>query len=134
MSPSDPLFDLLASLRKGTSDKTIEWQQADSQGDAFIARRPGGTVTLRGTKPTALDLASAPAVAVTMVVKDAQGATVEKYDAVQTNPLLGGIVAAMSGASGTDSALRGLYSEVREQVTKAKSTMRRLSKEFERPG
>lgn len=128
MSPSDPLSELISALRKGTADRSIEWQQADSYGNTFLARRPSGTVTIKG-KQAQLNLVGIN-ISVTLTVKDAEGNTVEKYDAVEPNPVLGGIASAFAFTNTPDSALRSLYAEVREQVTQAESTMRKLSQEF----
>lgn len=69
---------------------------------------------------------------VTLVVKDAAGKTVERYDAVEPSPLafaVGGFGGMMAQAP-PDSNLIGLWWEVREQLTKAESTMRALADEF----
>ncbi|HWX97210.1 MAG TPA: hypothetical protein VNZ01_10210 [Solirubrobacteraceae bacterium] len=136
MSPGDPLSELVDALQAGTASKAIQWEQADARGSAFIARRPSGTVTLegqRGRSPVGA-LAIEPAT-VRLVVKDATGKTVEQYDAVEQSALalaVGGIGAMMKGAT-PDSRLVSLWWEVREQLTKAESTMRKLAKEFEAP-
>jgi hypothetical protein len=136
MSPNDPLSELVDALRLGTAKGSIEWAQADSRGSAFIAKRPSGTVTLQGQQGQGLGgLAAGSGTKVRLVVKDAAGKTVEQYDAVDPGPLalaIGGIGAAM-GRTAPDSTLVALWWEVREQLTKAMSTMRALAKEFNAP-
>lgn len=128
----DPLSDLIDALRQGTGDKSIKWEQADSHGSAFIARRSSGTVTLQGRHPVQ-GLGIGASATVRLVVKDAAGKTIEQYDAVEASPLTlaaSGLGAAMMGKISPDARLVALWWDVREQLTKARSTMRALTKEF----
>src|ERR1700722_531369 len=128
----DPLSDLIDALRQGTGDKSLQWEQADSYGSAFIARRSSGTVTLQGRQP-GHGLGIGTSATVRLVVKDAAGKTIEQYDAVEASPFTlaaSGLSAAMMGKASPDARLVALWWDVREQLTKARSTMRALAKEF----
>lgn len=126
---SDPLYELIQALRRGTRDDAIDWEAADANGNDFIARRDSGTVTLRGRRLGGL---LAPEPAVTLVVKDAVGKTIETYEAAPPpSALIGGVGAALGTFGRPDPDLRALYWDVKEQVTKARSTMNALAKEFQ---
>jgi hypothetical protein len=135
MSPADPLSDLVDALQEGTKSKAIQWEQADARGTSFIARRPSGTVTLAGAQG-GIPALGATSAKVRLVVKDAAGKTVEQYDAIEPTALalaVGGIGAVINRGATPDSRLVSLWWEVREQLTKAQSTMRKLAKEFKAP-
>jgi hypothetical protein len=125
---NDPLYELIQALRRGTRDDAIDWETADANGNDFIARRESGTVTLRGRR---LGNPLAPEPAVTLVVKDAAGKNIETYDAAAPLSGLLGAGASLSTFGSPDADLRALYWDVKEQVTKARSTMNALAKEFQ---
>ncbi len=125
---SDPLYELIQALRRGTRNGAIDWETADAKGNDFIARRDSGTVTLRGRR---LGNPLTPEPAVTLVVKDAAGKTIENYEAApQTNSALT-LGAAFAAFGSPDADLRALYWDVKEQAVKARSTMNALAKEFQ---
>jgi hypothetical protein len=138
MSPKDdPLTDLVAALKQGTANGNISWEQANTAGTAFIAKRPGGTVTLEGSGGPSMmgsrGLFGAQ-LSVKLVVKDPTGKKVEEHNAATPNPLTGGLSASLGMVAGSvDVEAIALYSQVHEQVTKAKATMRTLAEEFTQP-
>jgi hypothetical protein len=125
---TDPLYDLVLALRSGTRDGAVAWETADANGHDFIARRESGTVTLKGRRMS--NLLAGPDPAVTLIVKDAAGKTIETYEATPQPSGLAALSAAMSGHQSPDEQLRNLYWDVKEQAVKARSTMNALAKEF----
>lgn len=131
--PEDPLSDLIDALTQGTTAKSVQWEQASMQGDAFIARSPSGTVTLQGPGTLGIGAVGIAGPSVQLTVKDESGKTIERYNAVAPNPLAlaaSGIAAALAGKTSPDARIVQLWWDVREQQTKARSTMRALTKEF----
>jgi hypothetical protein len=138
MSPkNDPLTDLVAALKQGTASGNISWEQANTAGTAFIAKRPSGTVTLEGSGGPSMMASSGlfgAQLSVKLVVKDPTGKKVEEHNAATPSPLTGGITASLGMFSGSvDAEVIALYSQVHEQVTKAQATMRTLAGEFTQP-
>jgi hypothetical protein len=138
MSPNhDPLTDLVAALKQGTVSGNISWEQVNTAATAFIAKRASGTVTLEGSGGPSMMGSSGllgAQLTVKLVVKDAAGKRVEEHNAATPNPLTGGISASLGMLSGSaDTEVIALYSQVHEQVTRAKATMRTLAGEFARP-
>jgi hypothetical protein len=128
---TDPLNDLVQALHRGTISGAIAWDTADANGNDFIASRESGTVTLRGRRLS--NPLTGPNPAVTLIVKDAAGKTIETYEAVPEQNALGSIIGAMSSLRSPDADLRRLYWDVKEQAIKARSTMNALAKEFQKP-
>jgi hypothetical protein len=139
MTPkNDPLTDLIAALKRGTASGNIRWEQANTAGTAFIAKRPSGTVTLEGSDGPSAMGSSNPfggQLSVKLVVKDATGKRVEEHNAATPDPLTAGITTSLGVFSGSsvDAEAITLYFQVHEQVTKAKATMRTLAGEFTQP-
>jgi hypothetical protein len=139
MSPkNDPLTDLVGALKQGTVNGNITWEQANTAGTAFIAKRPGGTVTLEGSGGPSMMGGSGllgAQLSVKLVVKDPTGKKVEEHNAATPDPFTtGGITASLGMLSGSvDVEVIALYSQVHEQVMKAKATMRTLAGEFAQP-
>ena len=119
--------DLVKTLLDGTRAGTIKWEQADSKGRQFIARRSSGTVIVAAPSGLSVGFAGvgirAALSAVSLTVKNSSGDTIEVVDAPATGlqpvqlPIARDLVA--------------LFDLVRERVTAADSTIRKLNKEFE---
>jgi hypothetical protein len=138
MSPkNDPLTHLVAALKQGTVSGHISWEQANTAGTAFIAKRPSGTVTLEGSGGPSMMESSSPfgaQLSVKLAVKDATGKKVEEHNAATPDPLTGGLTASLGVfRDSVDAEVIALYFQVHEQVTKAKATMRTLAGEFTQP-
>lgn len=122
----DALSQLVDALIASTVAGEVDWEQADSRGRAFIARRASGTVTLSGAPSQTL---LGPGTTVKLVVKDAAGKTVEEHEAAPPDPLSGaGLLS--GGLRSVNSDVLSLYERVHEQITQAKATMRSLASEF----
>lgn len=125
-SSIDPVYDLLGAMIAGTKAGTVAWEQGDSRARVFIAKTDDGTVTLTGSP--ARSLFGGNTVTVTLAVKNAQGKTIEEYETPPPDPI--GAVVGIGAPAAIDRRVLELYEVVREQVTEAAATMRRLAAQF----
>jgi hypothetical protein len=116
----DPLDDLVLALIAGTRHGTVKWQQADARGNAYIAKRPSGTVTVqRGAGGVAAMLGGT-----RLVVKNERGETVREYPSSGFAGKVGSPL--ITGAGSLDE----LYNLAQAQVSGEDQTVRRLADEF----
>jgi hypothetical protein len=119
---AEAMKKLVVSLLRGTKNGSIRWQEADSRGLTFIAKRQSGTVTISA----ASSLVTTSHGRVHLTVKDSTGRTVDELTSGgMLNPL-----SAFSALGDAQTNLHHLYELVRERVTRGASTVNRLADEF----
>jgi hypothetical protein len=127
-----PIEDLITTLLARTRDGTIRWEQADTRGNKYYARRGSGNVVISGPGTALVPIGLTPdsqPPSVTLDVNDAQNQTVEHVEAKPRNSFFA--MTQFDPPAIRD--LMTLYNTVKEQVTQGNATMRALNEEFNSP-